>query len=790
MILHYLKIAFRNLWKYKNQTLISVLGLTVGFTCFALATLWVRYEMTYDSFYKNAAYKYLVYQPSRDQTGYGTRSTPVALANYLKETFPEIANAVSLSPPSQRTVAREGVEYQAHVIQVDSSFLRMFDVKIIEGTPEFLLLESPKVAITEKKARQLFGKENPIGKTISFGINYQELEICAIVSGMAKQSSYPYDIIQSARWIPNPNYLWNLIGHTMIELYPGTDVEAFEKKLNEIELVREGLTFRKMTIKPLTKLRYSDPEIAKEVKFQHLMLFALSGLLVVLCSMFNYLTLFISRFRIRQKELALRMVCGASGSSLLVMLTVEFLTMLLFAVLLGCGLTHIGYRPFLAMSAISMNLSAIYRESLLYIGGVITVSLLAFWLILIIFRHRGLNLSIRRSNKNLFRKTSVVVQLVISIGFAFCAIVMLKQMQFLFHTDELGFSFKNRGSIMVWGNDTDIFVDRLKQIPEVTDVVYAKGVGPLLPQSGRGSREINTWDDKSELAENITVETMDVSPAYNAFYGFKLVAGEWLTDSDPETLVLINESAAKAFGWHDPVGKNFDNKFTVKGVIKNVYNFAPTIQIKPVIHQKSSPDRESAYKTSVTMYSDGTRIEGVRTYGRYVLFRYHEGMWKTCKEKIDLLKDEFTIESINNTEEVYYDYLKSEKVLLKLISIVSGICIVICVFGFVSLVSLTCQERRKSIAIRKINGATTGDILLIFAKEYILLLMTGAAIAFSVGYIIMQRWIEQYVKQTGIPVWVYVSIIFGLASVIVLCVGWQVYKSSTENPAETVKSDN
>jgi len=253
MILHYLKIAFRNLWKYKNQTLISVLGLTVGFTCFALATLWVRYEMTYDSFYKNAAYKYLVYQPSRDQTGYGTRSTPVALANYLKETFPEIANAVSLSPPSQRTVAREGVEYQAHVIQVDSSFLRMFDVKIIEGTPEFLLLESPKVAITEKKARQLFGKENPIGKTISFGINYQELEICAIVSGMAKQSSYPYDIIQSARWIPNPNYLWNLIGHTMIELYPGTDVEAFEKKLNEIELVREGLTFRKMTIKPLTK---------------------------------------------------------------------------------------------------------------------------------------------------------------------------------------------------------------------------------------------------------------------------------------------------------------------------------------------------------------------------------------------------------------------------------------------------------------------------------------------------------------------------------------------------------
>jgi ABC-type antimicrobial peptide transport system permease subunit len=175
-----------------------------------------------------------------------------------------------------------------------------------------------------------------------------------------------------------------------------------------------------------------------------------------------------------------------------------------------------------------------------------------------------------------------------------------------------------------------------------------------------------------------------------------------------------------------------------------------------------------------------------------VLFKYQEGMWKSCKEKIDrLMEKEYdgVNHAIINSEEEYEEFLKSEKALMKLLSFVSAICILICVFGFVSLVSLTCEERRKSIAIRKVNGATSGDILAMFAKEYFLLLVIGAAIAFTAGYFIMQRWLEQYVKQTSIPLWIYLSIMGVLALVIVLCVGWQVYKSSIENPADVVKSE-
>jgi ABC-type antimicrobial peptide transport system permease subunit len=104
------------------------------------------------------------------------------------------------------------------------------------------------------------------------------------------------------------------------------------------------------------------------------------------------------------------------------------------------------------------------------------------------------------------------------------------------------------------------------------------------------------------------------------------------------------------------------------------------------------------------------------------------------------------------------------------------------------LVSLSCEERRKEIAIRKINGATMRNILAMYGKTYSLLLLIGSAIAFPIGYYIMQQWIEVYIKQTDISVWIYPAIVFVMALVVVLCVGWRVYKASVENPAEVVKN--
>jgi len=778
LLFHYIKVAFRNLWRYKTQSLISILGLAVGFTCFALATLWVRYEMTFDSFHKDAKQMYVVYKQNFFSSNSYSRSTNYPLASYLKETFPEVSDAMTVIPYRGIKVKVEDVEYTVLYVRADSSFLQLFDVKILEGSREFLIPGNTNIAVTRGISKQLFGDEYPIGKTVS--ISNQELTVCAIVSDMPQRSNYAFDIIRSFQsYVSDPNLnMWrvSLGENTVIRLEAGTNIESFEKKLYEHETGQEKGNISKLQLKPLTKMRYLDENVMRDVKFQHIVIFALSGLLVILCSLFNGLTLFISRFRIRQKELALRVVCGASGGSLFAMLTVEFTLTLCLAVALGGIMTHGLYEPFQQLSNITMDFLAVYREMLMYIGGVLLISLLAFWLILAVFRFRNLNLSIRRSNKKLFRKISVIVQLIISIGFAFCSIVIFMQMYFLHHSGELGFSFRNRGAIRI--NDegyNGVLINLMKQIPEISKTVDAQRLISILPQSGRSSHTVDSWDDKPADTERITIELVRVSPEYVAFYDFRLLAGEMLTEADPDSLILLNESAVKAFGWYEPVGKSFDG-FTVKGVIKNVYNFAPTVQVSPILYLQN--------------YGENTQA---RAFGSpLVLFEYQEGMWKSIKEKIEqMIKNEHADLKFElfNYEEEYDKFLKSENALIKLLSFVSAICVLICVFGFVSLVSLTCEERRKSIAIRKINGATVRDILAMFAKEYTLLLLAGAVIAFPAGFLIMQRWLEQYVKQTDIPAWIYLSILCMMALVIVLCVGWQVYKTSVENPAEVVKSE-
>jgi ABC-type antimicrobial peptide transport system permease subunit len=304
----------------------------------------------------------------------------------------------------------------------------------------------------------------------------------------------------------------------------------------------------------------------------------------------------------------------------------------------------------------------------------------------------------------------------------------------------------------------------MKQIPEIKETI--KGYPPLLWMYRTSSGPVYDWDDKHGGAEHIYIDGREISEEYAKFYEFELIEGEFLRDDDDEKYVLINETAAKAFGWNKSAGKSFDNIYVVKGVVKNIYNFSPTIAVKPFFYNK----KESSFDT-------------------FIMFKYDEGSWKTCVKKIKkIIEKEFpnTLYEFRNDEEEYDKYLKSENTLLAILTVVSLVCLIVCVFGFVSMVSLTCEERRKEIAIRKINGATIKDILDIFFKEYLTLLAIGALIAFSIGYTVMKRWLEQYVIQTEISAWIYLSILLALIIIIVMCVGGRVYKTSRENPVNAI----
>jgi ABC-type antimicrobial peptide transport system permease subunit len=725
--------------------------------------------MTYDGFHKDADRIYLVRTMSKD--GSLTKVTPYPLASYLKEIFPEIED-VSNPEAWESDLTVDNVKHRIYEAGADSAFLRFFDIKVLEGNLDFLIPGSNNMALTAEFAQGLFGNENPLGKKVYKGGS--ENTVCAIVGGWSKHSNIPFQVL-----LPNRIQDWdNSSTKTFIKIKPGVDIKTFEKKLQAHTPKDINYHyFEQINLTRITHLRYDNPLEESRIKFGQLFLFAWIGGLVILCSLLNYLTLFVCRFRIRRKELALRTVCGASGKSLFALFSVEFLSLLLLALLASLLFVRLTLRPFQELSNIYMDLSEIYLETCSYFGLVILLALLVFALLLALFQKQSLNRSFQQRNKNSFRNVLVVSQLIISIGFIFCTTVMIKQIYFLHHTD-LGFEYKNRVSIVAFVSPKnaesidkkEVLVSQLKQIPEITEVIY--NYWPLIPKASTSTLDIDAWEDMpTKLPDEKTeFEILPITKEFLHFYKFQLVKGDFLEEADAREFVLINETAAKVLGWKEPLEKSLTlNKHVVyvKGVLKDIHYSSPTTHPEPMICVYSKND-----------------------YG-YILVQYQEGTWKTCKEKIEQL----TIKEYNESftkydeEETYDKFIRSESALLKILSFVSIISIIISVFGFFSLISLSCEEKRKEIAIRKINGATMRDILSMYFKTYFSLLIIGSLIAFPIAYYIMKQWIEKYVKQTDISAWIYVSIIFAMASVIVLCVGWRVYRASVENPAEVIKTE-
>ena len=172
--------------------------------------------------------------------------------------------------------------------------------------------------------------------------------------------------------------------------------------------------------------------------------------------------------------------------------------------------------------------------------------------------------------------------------------------------------------------------------------------------------------------------------------------------------------------------------------------------------------------------------------------KYQEGKWEELERNVNLLMEKEYPEvdyHFISMSDAYDEYLESEYLLMKLLVFVSVICILVSAFGIFSLVTLTCRQRRKEIAVRKVNGATVRDILLIFAKEYFILLTLAALLAFAAGYAVMKRWLEQYVEQTEISIWVFILIYVAAAAVVSVSIASRVWQAARQNPAEVIKEN-
>lgn len=779
MIKHCLKIAIRNLVKYKVQSAVSILGLAVGFVCFSLSLYWIHYEMTYDHFRQDADRIYMVRTNDEYTEGKISTRVPYSLAAYLAQHFPDIAVAAPFHLISERISVND--KYQDAVFSsADSAWMNLMDIRIIKGNRNFMLpKDNAEIAITEEAAKKWLRTEDPIGKEVK--MLRRTKKICAIVQAENRHTNFPFD------FIGNPELgktWWYITWSILIKVKPDTDIEELESKINAnlpAELKQVTLTrktgIERIILTPLSKLHYAkDFRDDKEagITFQYIIYFSIAGILI--------LTLFINRMRVRQREMTLRMIHGANIRSLVSLLTVEFLLLLACAVTTGFLLIEICFPSFIELTGIDTAKSSLYGEAFLFIGLISLIILTAIIGLLYILYHRSLHLSLRyntgRSTGTQLRRGSIVLQLFVCLSFIGCTVLINQQLDYLRHRD-LGLKIKNRGSFSVMGDmDYTPLIRKIKELPMITEVMQPDYY-PIVSQL-TAIGQFDNWEGLDiPIDTPVPVKLFLGKEDFFRFYDITLLAGEWLDDLSTYEDIIINESLARRMGWspQEAIGKHIIQSYityTIVGVVKDCHYGAPTL---PIPH---------------TGFLVGEQM-GLMQRSAGILFKYKEGTWNECRKALEhLYQTECSPENIlrlNSEEEVYNNYLRSEEMLTRLLSFASLVCILTAMFGIYSLVTLTCEQRRKEIAIRKVNGATVWSILFLFFREYLIMLCIAALFAFPITYVIIKQWILNYVRQVSISPLPFILILIGLALTVIAGISWRVWKAANENPAEVIKNE-
>ena len=795
MLLHNIELAFQQMKKYRLQSVVSIISLGIGFACFALASMWIKYETTYDAFHRDADRMYVLMRSLNSRlTGYGWQ-VPYENCDSLVKYCPEVEAYTSFDHMDYQKVLQHDRQLtpNAKVISCDSTFLKMFNVRLVAGTWDFLHQDN-QIAVTREMAQRLWGDAEPLGQEVTMP-NYHaggNFTVTAVVEGWDSHSCLPFEVLRNNTYLRNAKqtngvdypfsyafaHVWRLSEHA--------DVETINRRLDTLQIHQsKGASYavevtEKFKLIPLTELRHV--QFYLNVKVEHIRLFAFAGGLLILCSLLNYLTMFINRLFIRQREIALRTVFGATGRNLMVQFLTEYGLVLAIALFFGIYLMKVVLPYFRQLAELPEGVGFVYREGLVYLLMVVSVSLLISLPVIGFFRRQALQNSIQSKvglfSYGNFRKLSVCLQLGISLLFIFCTVVFQKQLYTL-RNEDFGFERKNMAVITVYGDNEDgveSFGEYLRQQPEVTEVI--RRWNALFPNHFSTRHTFTKSTQGRQMNVEMIEESIecsffdDMECRLADFYELQLLKGRYLQEGDDHSAIVINETMARKFNWDDPIGKQIDwysRSYTIVGVVKDFLIFGPTTPTLP------------------TFFARNGLME--RKQGNSFVFKYQPGDWATYrkkyKEKISSYSGSLRA-NIFNVEEEYDDLLESEINLQKLLTTTAIVCILIALFGVWSMIMLTCEQRRKEIAISKVFGATVKDILDMFFVEYMSLQGIAALVAFPIGYACMKPWLEQYVIQTEISWWIYVGIFLLVTLLVALCIGWRVWKTAHAHPADEI----
>ena len=793
MFRHLIKIATRNFIRYKSFAFINMFGLSFGLTTFILIALFVRYELSWDKFNINydRIFRLQAIAHMADGDEYWSQiGYPVGGA--LKDSYPEIEQCVVtrpvwgeyLSTTEKLTFHEDDGQY------VQQSFFDVFTVDFIEGTAENALTDPYSIVLTESLRTKYFGDEPALGKFIKARNRY-ELKVTGVIKDLPENSSFIVDYLSPIKLI-EINDDWNKLEEqwdnftyfTYLKLTehasPGIVNDKIADFLKKSPHFQDIPTKYTAWMNPLTSIHLQpDP---KENGFLIIVyLYASVAIFALLIACINFMNMTTAYSVARAKEIGIKKVVGSSRFAL----TKQFLFESVFVALISMHIAFILAEftlPFfntIVSRQLDLSLINDWPFILFIVGitlftGMISGIYPAFYLSRFQPSRALKNASALSNSRSPLRKVLVTFQFVISSVLILSTIVIYKQFTFM-KNKELGFDKE----LVMYGyvgaekredsRRLDLIKNRIDQIPDLKSVSVSWNI-PF--HSSQGSNI--SWEG-GQPDETINCRYNFVGYDYLDTYGLKIIEGRNFSReiaSDTSEACLINETAVKAFGWEEPLGKkvNFwDKDYRVVGVVKDFHPFSVFQRIPPFIFRLHDENIDQGLNHSIKIASGANVLE--------------------AKDKITAIYKEFFPNTLFDF--AYYGNEMDDTIsvvyngIVKTFLFFSLITISIAVVGMFGLVAFTTKSRTKEIGIRKVHGATIGQIFILLAKDFVILIIIAIVLSFPAG--IGFKAIDPAAYKAETSIWEYIITGLLVFLVTLMTITLHTRKASRQNPSEALR---
>ncbi|MBN1996640.1 ABC transporter permease [candidate division KSB1 bacterium] len=794
MFKNHIKTAIRNIKKYRSYSIINIIGLAIGMTCFLLIALYIQWELSFDKYHQNGKDIYrIVLNPGSFayQNKDGFNCTPAALIPVLKQECPEIVNGTRIEKNSCLIHINENSYNEDRFFYADPDFLKMFSLPLVAGNKETVLQNPYSVILTESMARKYFGRSNPIGQTISVDQQDNYL-VTGIIKDTPANSHFIFDFVASFNTLYSKRKnieSWNNNNYpAYVQLNKNSNPADVDGNLDEIIKKYKGENnYTKFRLESMYNIHlhgHRNFELSNNSDIRYIYLFAMIGFFILLIACFNYINITTAQSTKRAKEVGLKKVIGANRGQLIGQFLSESVLFstagFILAVLLAESILPLFRRTMNVdieisfFSEINLLLSLF---AILLLVGCITGAFPAF--MISSFQPTHILKKIAKKNSNSFfnfRNMLVIIQFVISAILIVSTITVYKQLQYI-KNKRLG--YKKDHIITLTLRDDQLeknyhcFMNELSSHHRIADI----SASYALPHSIRSSTDADWFGRDND--KNFPVYYAKIDRHFVNLYEIELKAGTVpQNETSSYTDFILNEKAVKVLRWKDPVGKNFGCNMISKengrivAVVKDFHYYPLHYEIAPLVLQlgveNNNPNPWENLYFSIKINSQD--IAGT--------LAFIKNKWKQFSQY------PFEYKFVDSSLDAMY---KTEHKLGSLFNIFAAVAVCIACLGLYGQILFSAEQKTKEIGIRKVLGATVQSVIFLVSKEFILLIFAANIIALPVAWYAMNKWLQNFAYRINNSWWIF-AMAGGIALVIaLLTVSWQVIRAATANPVKSLR---